>query len=79
MIPSARMMLRRVRSPRPSTASTNDEGPEILGVQLEEVPAPVALEHAVELGQDRGEELFGGQRVADRVLPPSAAAAFGAR
>ena len=56
----------------------HDRRAEILGVQLEEVPTPVALEHAVELGQDRRDELFRWQRVADRVLPAPAAPAFAA-
>ena len=40
---------RRRRSPSPRAASTHDDGAEILGVQLEEVAAPVAVEHPVEL------------------------------
>ncbi len=79
MTPRPRISRVRERSPQPERRQRDDHRAEVLGVQLEEVAAPVVLEHAVELGQDRGEQLLGRHRVADGVLPAAARPALAAR
>ena len=48
----------------------HDDGAEVLGVELEEVAAPVVLQHAVELRQHGGDDLLGRHREQRGVVPP---------
>ena len=79
MAPSACTSRRRLRSPTPEGGKHHDDRPEILGVQLEEVAAPIPVEHPVELRQHRRHQLLGRHREEDGVVPASARSAGAAR
>ena len=70
---------RRAPVATPSGGEHHHDGAEILGVQLEEVAAPVVLQHAVELREDGGDDLLGRHRERRGVVPPRAGSAGAAR